>query len=437
MKEEFKAAVKYAGIGMTVASLALLGGCGGSSSSGGGTPAATNVTGTVAQGKVSGATVFADHVDGTEANFTLDDSEGTYSTQTDANGLYSFPAPDYDYIIVTEGGTDTATDEPAMQMVAPQGNKNANATKNVTPLTTVVALTPAADQEALKQTIKELGVDSFDVDISQDNAVSPAALAVVQAIQTAVITMSNAVKAANTNTNANTSAGSSNGVLSAVQTEVFRQVAFQMKDASATDLADQTTLTTKLAAASETAATNITTTNTKTKASVTNVGNLTAISAAVSTAVNAVVQQVKDSAGSLSTTERVTETKVITDTVKAAINTAKTTGSATVSGQVTVALPSNTAPTISGTAPAATKGKAYSFVPTARDSDGDRLIFSISGDLPAGLVFNKASGAITGTPTGSGTVSVVITVSDGVLTASKTVSITVAASTTGGGGTGN
>ena len=81
----------------------------------------------------------------------------------------------------------------------------------------------------------------------------------------------------------------------------------------------------------------------------------------------------------------------------------------------------NTAPTISGTPTTQiSAGDAYSFVPTASDSDGDTLTFSIQ-NLPSWASFDPASGALTGTPIAAdvGTyANIRITVSDGAATAS-------------------
>jgi Chitobiase/beta-hexosaminidase C-terminal domain/Legume lectin domain/Putative Ig domain len=83
--------------------------------------------------------------------------------------------------------------------------------------------------------------------------------------------------------------------------------------------------------------------------------------------------------------------------------------------------PPNTAPTISGQPPTtATAGTPYSFRPTASDSDGDAISFSVQ-NLPAWASFSIATGAITGTPTSSDAGSysaIVISVSDGISTAS-------------------
>ena len=58
----------------------------------------------------------------------------------------------------------------------------------------------------------------------------------------------------------------------------------------------------------------------------------------------------------------------------------------------------NSAPTIEGNPPGqANVGNQYSFTPTASDTDGDRLTFSVSG-LPGWAGFSASNGSITGTP---------------------------------------
>ena len=83
---------------------------------------------------------------------------------------------------------------------------------------------------------------------------------------------------------------------------------------------------------------------------------------------------------------------------------------------IAVNVPANTAPVISGLPPTSVQaGSAYSFRPTASDSDGDVLTFSIA-NRPAWATFNTATGQLAGTPTSAdvGVYSnVLITVSDG------------------------
>ncbi|HEX5045724.1 MAG TPA: putative Ig domain-containing protein [Gammaproteobacteria bacterium] len=83
--------------------------------------------------------------------------------------------------------------------------------------------------------------------------------------------------------------------------------------------------------------------------------------------------------------------------------------------------PTNSPPTISGTAPAAaTVGAQYSFTPTAADADGNTLTFSIV-NKPSWATFSTTTGALQGTP-GAGNVGtasgIAISVSDGTASAS-------------------
>lgn len=93
------------------------------------------------------------------------------------------------------------------------------------------------------------------------------------------------------------------------------------------------------------------------------------------------------------------------------------------------AAPDNTPPTISGTpASEVLAGEAYAFRPSASDTDGDTLTFSITGK-PAWATFSATTGRLSGTPTEGdvGTYDdVVISVSDGEATDSlPAFSITV------------
>lgn len=89
----------------------------------------------------------------------------------------------------------------------------------------------------------------------------------------------------------------------------------------------------------------------------------------------------------------------------------------------------NTAPTISGSpSGTATVGVAYSFQPTASDSNGDTLGYTIQ-NKPSWAAFSTTTGRLSGTPTAAATHgSIVISVSDGKATTSlPSFSITVAA----------
>ena len=90
--------------------------------------------------------------------------------------------------------------------------------------------------------------------------------------------------------------------------------------------------------------------------------------------------------------------------------------------------------TISGTpATSVTVGSQYSFTPSASDTDGGSLTYSIA-NAPSWATFNTATGQLSGSPksTDVGTTNgIVITVADGSATASLTAfSITVVSTTT-------
>jgi hypothetical protein len=79
----------------------------------------------------------------------------------------------------------------------------------------------------------------------------------------------------------------------------------------------------------------------------------------------------------------------------------------------------NSTPTISGSpATSVTANNAYSFQPSASDTDGNSLTFSIA-NRPSWATFNTSTGRLSGTPTTAGTTSgIVISVSDGTASAS-------------------
>ena len=84
-----------------------------------------------------------------------------------------------------------------------------------------------------------------------------------------------------------------------------------------------------------------------------------------------------------------------------------------------VQAPTNGAPTISGKpATTASVGSTYNFQPMGSDPDGDALGYSIQ-NRPTWAAFNTSTGALSGTPTAAGTLSnIIITASDGKVTAS-------------------
>jgi len=87
---------------------------------------------------------------------------------------------------------------------------------------------------------------------------------------------------------------------------------------------------------------------------------------------------------------------------------------------ISVSAPANSPPTISGTpSTSVNAGTAYSFSPTASDSNGSPLTFSIE-NMPSWATFNKATGLLSGRPSTADVNSysnIIISVSNGSATA--------------------
>lgn len=113
-------------------------------------------------------------------------------------------------------------------------------------------------------------------------------------------------------------------------------------------------------------------------------------------------------------------------------------GNAT-TGSTSIDVPSNQAPTISGSPPGSAKvNEAYTFQPSASDPDGDRLTFQIA-NKPAWATFDASTGRLSGTPSSSSTgvfSNVLISTSDGkTSSAMAPFSISVTGSQTTGSAT--
>jgi hypothetical protein len=387
---------------------------------------ASQISGTVSQGAVSGASVFADHLTSAEANFKMDTDEAVTSTTTDSNGKFTLPAtPGFDFVVVSQGGTDTISGKPAMQMLA------SSDAKNITPLTTMMALTPAADRQALKDTIESLGI-KFDDDISA--AVSPAAMLLIESVQTAVATLSDVM-----NPGGNTLP---TATVNDIQRKVMAQVAQQIKGKSKDDVTTPANLKTAISTAIAAAVTEVDAENDNIKLSTGSSAQSIADGIAVM-CVDVSVAAIVASGQQITSTTPQAENTIISSTSAATINAAYDNVAEQIGAQVTVTAPANNLPTIGGAAASsAIAGALYSFTPAAADADNDVLTFTIA-NKPLWATFNTGTGTLSGTPakTDAGTTSnIVISVTDkrgsAVSLPAFSITVTVPTGATGGAGGG-
>jgi hypothetical protein len=151
-------------------------------------------SGKVVQGAVSGATVWADNItSGTsDVRFVIDSDEQGTKTTSAADGTFTLPIqPGYKYVLVSQGGTDTITNQPANTMLAPAG---ANV---VTGLTTLVTLDTTGNLAAAINGLMPNGT-SFNSDITASGSLTPAALVLLSSIESAVTTLNQTIQKAAT-----------------------------------------------------------------------------------------------------------------------------------------------------------------------------------------------------------------------------------------------
>lgn len=388
--------------------------------------------GNVVQGPVQGATVFADRTDGGSAG-VLDAEEKAFSAVTDATGRFSIPAaPTYPYELVSIGGTDTITNQAAITMRAEGGSAGSAVTTNVlTPLTTLVALAPAAQRDALRTTIRSLGVEP---NARIDQGITPAAAALVKAVTTMVTQVTEVVRQASI-------AGNTGGLPAraekAIQTELVRSIATNLAGATAASLDSAAEIATVTKNAASAALTALAADATK-AGGVTitaNAATVAAVAAAVETSTTSVVNAIQTaSGGSLAATAASIkpENQIVVAAVTTSIS-AQTSAAAAATVQQTANIaavaPANAAPTITGaTSASGVVGTAFTYTPTIADANTDDLLtVKLSGSkaLPPGLTLNPTTGVISGNPTASGEGVYTLTVSDGRATAAVTVTITI------------
>ncbi len=376
--------------------------------------------GNVVQGPVQGATVFADRLNLGNVG-VLDAEERAYSAITGSDGSFQITsAPPYAYQLVSSGGTDTITNQPAITMLAEGGSAGSAVTTNVlTPLTTLVALTPPASREALRNTIRALGVEP---NARIDQNITPAAAALVKAVTTTVTQVVAVL---------NDAAGGTQSVqaipaaaVKAVQTELLTQFATTLVGKTAADLNDSAKIATVAQTATSTAVTRLAPGGGASAGGLTLTvtgATATAIATQVSNTVTTVVNAIATAPGatlSASTSDARPEATVVANavaTIQSSTSNAATTAIVQ-AANVAVVAPPNNRPTISGpSSDSGSVGATFTYEPRVSDTDvGDILKLSITGDkaIPPGLTFNHATGVISGTPTAEGTGTYTINVTD-------------------------
>lgn len=335
--------MKMFGLAGLLAGMMMVAGCGGDDAA---APAASGPAGSVLQGAVSGATVVAKKAGSNDFSKA---ETGELTAKTGTDGKFKFQTvPTYAYTLVTlPDGTDILTGKKNVQLIAKAGSQY------VTPLTTLVALNPAAEANLLALaggTATSIG----DVNISNT---TPAALVLAKSIETAVAAMSETIsKSAGTAT-------ITSQQLANVQSLTLQAIATQVAASTVANLSMPNTLTTAMNTAITTAIPTIT--NANTNITVTP-ANITAIATTVANnSVGSAVMAISAPAGvttiaqavavstpaSSSAASVIAESSKITTATSAAIATAATTAVTAASAVTTVVVtPPNYNPPVVKTA---------------------------------------------------------------------------------------
>lgn len=358
-------------------------------SSGGGGGGST-ISGKVIQGPVAGATVFADRIVANGlGDMTMDSTEAATQTTTDANGNYTLPVtPSYSYVVVSKGGVDSLSKEPAGMMLAPAG------AQNVSSLTTMVALDTTG---TVKAKIESLG-GTYDSNYAA--SATPALIFFAKSIETAV-------KALETVLNPD------GATLSAAQVQ---DVQLKTMTAMVVELAKPATTTATLdtpAALQTLVTTAVTSSATTLDATYTNIAisNPATVATNVANTVTAVAVAVSGSATASLSTDPLTATSEAAalppsdlNTISTAVDTSVATNATVVSTQPPAATADTTPPTVLSTSPATgASGISANSKVTAEFSEALDLStvtaanFTVAG-TPGTVSWNNTTNVVTFTP---------------------------------------
>ena len=360
-------------------------------------------TGKVAQGEVSGATVWADSLT-SGTRFVIDTDEQSTQTTTDANGNFTLPVqPSYQYVVVSQGGTDIITGKTATTMLAPAG------TQSVSPLTAVVALDTTGKLAGLLDSLLPAG-KTYDDDITASAGLTPAALILLNSIESIVNTINTTIQDAATKANATLTQQQQNDI----DLTLYSSIATQLATLSSGELSNTADLADNLQTAVSTALSTITTNNpnitfsnaSTLASSIANNAVATAAQVVGNATGNTALQDVtaanvQSTPETASTSSTVTESTVMTAANTAIINSTTTTVATTDSSDVTVGstpttytppvIPVINNPTITGyDLQIAANGSAWT-VTSFRISFSESMVATASGSTFGNSVLNPAN----------------------------------------------
>lgn len=378
------------------------------SACGGGGGSQPGPSGTVIQGPVEGATVFCDQIiSGGRGNYQIDAIEEPTVTITRADGSFTIPAePTYpNYLIVSHGGTDTITGQPAMQMLAPAG------ATNISPLTTMVVLDSGA-----KDAIEALGV-KYDDNIAEK--ATPAALLLLKSIETAVSALT-----AILNPLGNTLPPNQ---VNEIQEIILEQIANTVKSQSASQLTSTAALETALSTALQNALTAI-----DTEYANISVGtNAATLAASIASSVVPAVADAISPSHTFSTNpgHAVAEGAIFKGDVVSTIND-KVVETVANNDDLVTSGTTNTAPVASNGSLTVEAGVTATGTLAGSDAEGNRLTYTIvaNGAKGTATIINRNKGTFTFTANAgaSGSDAFTFKVSDGIADSNiATVTVTI------------
>jgi hypothetical protein len=140
-------------------------GCGSSGPSSLTTQDTVGPSGRSIQGPMSGSTIWGDSL-AAGLQFAIDPTENNQTT-TNGGGTFTLPkTPNYKYVLLSQGGTDTLTGRPGTTMIGPGGGKS------ISPLTTLVMVDSSGKLATTLGALLPNGA-TFDADFTGAGALTP------------------------------------------------------------------------------------------------------------------------------------------------------------------------------------------------------------------------------------------------------------------------